>query len=262
MGGAGVIIGMTTGLGDNERFTLVTDFVKTVKAATSLSDVEAVLADATRAFDFDHFALIQRLSNRNSVGPIQLTDYPSGWIEHLLEQEFFAHDPVLMASEKSVAAFCWTELPSIIRVTPRHAAFMAAARAQGLGEGFTVPIHVPGEATGLCSFVTGHNRALPMATLPAMQYVACFAFEAARRLACRPGEASDAPRLTQRQLECVVLAAKGKSNWVVGELLGLSQQTVHKYLENAKRRYGVSSRTELVVRALFDGQLTFTDIID
>ena len=59
-----------------------------------------------------------------------------------------------------------------------------------------------------------------------------------------------------------MLAAKGKSNWVSGQLLGLSPDTVHKYLESAKRRYGVSSRTELVVRALFDGQLSFNDIIN
>jgi LuxR family quorum-sensing system transcriptional regulator CciR len=44
-------------------------------------------------------------------------------------------------------------------------------------------------------------------------------------------------------------------------LLGLSPDTVHKYLESAKRRYGVSSRTELVVRALYDGQLSFNDVI-
>jgi LuxR family quorum-sensing system transcriptional regulator CciR len=44
-------------------------------------------------------------------------------------------------------------------------------------------------------------------------------------------------------------------------LLGLSGGTVHKYLEAAKTRYGVATRTELVVRALFDGQLSFADVM-
>ena len=151
-------------------------------------------------------------------------------------------------------------------MTRQQRIYMQSAHEQGLTRGYTVPIHVPGEASGLCSFVTAGNRELPGESLPAVQYLACFAFEAARRLALsRPGpdqgEAKAAPRLTQRQLDCVVLAARGKSNWVAGKLLGLSPDTVHKYLESAKRRYGVSSRTELVVRALFDGQLTFKDII-
>lgn len=244
----------------NDQFRIVQDAVQTIKTATSLSDVEATLGDATREFDFDHFAMIQRLSQRNRTGPIHLTDYPAGWIELLLKNDFYMHDPVLAASERTVAAFCWSDLPALVPMTARRKRFMEAARVQGLGQGYTVPIHVPGEATGLCSFVTGHNREIPAAALPAMQYVACFGFEAARRLATRAR--SEPPRLTQRQLECVVLAAKGKSTWVVGELLGLSQQTVHKYLENAKRRYGVSTRTELIVRALYDGLLSFNDVID
>ena len=36
---------------------------------------------------------------------------------------------------------------------------------------------------------------------------------------------------------------------------------MHKYLEAAKTRYGVATRTELVVRALFDGQLSFADVM-
>lgn len=242
------------------QFRTVQDAVRSIKLAGTMADIEGSLGEAARRFDFDHFALIQRLSKTNSVGPIQLTDYPPDWIELLLRNDYYMHDPVLAASERTVAAFTWCELPQLVPMTPRRRRFMDSARQRGLGQGYTVPIHVPGEATGLCSFVNAHNRALPDAALPAMQYVACFAFEAARRLAVRP--ASAPPKLTQRQLECVVLAARGKSTWVVGELLGLSQQTVHKYLENAKRRYGVSTRTELIVRALHDGLLSFNDVLD
>ena len=221
-------------------FAQVATFVRALKAARTLTEIEETLGEATHYYAFDHFALVQRHSQRSGSRPIQLTDYPPEWIAHMLREQRYTDDPVLIASERTVAAFTWRELPALLPLTRRQTSYMQAARTRGLGEGYTVPIHVPGEATGLCSFVTGHNRALPTAALPAMQYLACFAFESARRLAPKP--ATDAPpRLTQRQLECVVLVAKGKSNWVVGELLGISPQTVHKYLENAKRRYGVSS---------------------
>jgi LuxR family quorum-sensing system transcriptional regulator CciR len=36
---------------------------------------------------------------------------------------------------------------------------------------------------------------------------------------------------------------------------------VHQHLEAAKRRYDVASRTQLVVRALFDSQITFADVL-
>ncbi len=246
--------------------------MRSVKAATSLPEVSQVLSAATRDFSFDHFALVQQVKSRLPIGPVQLSDYPEAWIDLLSTTAYYVHDPVLVACQKSVAPFAWNDLPAMLSLSKHQRAYMDNARAAGLDAGYTIPIHVPGQASGLCSFVTTRGRAMPAESLPAAQYLACFAFEAARRLVSDgpPGgpaggesvATDDPPRLTQRQLDCVVLAARGKSNWVSGQLLGLSPDTVHKYLESAKRRYGVSSRTELVVRALYDGQLSFKDVMD
>jgi len=242
-------------------FSDVQVFVKTVRDADSLQGISETLSDATRRFRFDHFAMVQRVSARLTAAPVQLSDFPTDWVDLLVSGDYYVHDPVLVAVEKSVAPFSWADLPTMLRMTKHHHSYMRSAHEQGLSQGYTVPIHVPGEASGLCSFVMAGDRALPAESLPAAQYLACFAFEAARRLAVDRAEAVDTPKLTQRQLDCVILAAKGKSAWVSGQLLSLSPDTVHKYLESAKRRYGVSSRTELVVRALYDGQLSFSDII-
>jgi len=241
----------------------VQTFVRAVRAAPTMTDIGLVMKDATRSFRFDHFALAQQMGNGAQLGPVRLTDFPDSWVDRLVSQGRVSDDPVLMASERRVTPFAWSSLPGIMNMNPRHHAFMAEARAAGLSEGYTVPIHVPGQASGLVSFVMAKDAELPADSLPAAQYLACFAFEATRRLklADSGGTESKAPRLTQRQLDCLVLAARGKSNWVAAQLLGLSEGTVHKYLEAAKARYGVSTRTELVVRALYDGHLSFADVI-
>ena len=245
------------------HFRNVQTFVRAVRESPSLTDIGLVLKDATRSFQFDHFALAQRLNAPSCVGAVRLTDFPDAWVENLVPSGRVADDPVLLASERSMTPFAWSNLEKILPMSVRHRAYMSQARAAGLVDGFTVPIHVPGQASGLVSFVMAEGRPLPAESLPAAQYLACFAFEAARRLkmADAGGVQPDAPRLTQRQLDCLVLAARGKSNWVAGQLLGLSGGTVHKYLEAAKQRYGVASRTELVVRALYDGQLAFADVL-
>lgn len=247
------------------QFSDVQTFVQTVREAESLKGISEVLSDATRRFRFDHFAMVQRVTSRLASQPVHMSDYPDQWIDLLTTGDYYVHDPVLVAVEKSVAPFSWSDLPSMMKMTKHHFTYMKSAQEQGLTRGYTVPIHVPGEASGLCSFVTAGDRELPADSLPAAQYLACFAFEAARRLAVlqAPAEVdSKPPTLTNRQLDCVVLAARGKSDWVAGKLLGLSADTVHKYLESAKKRYGVSSRTELVVRALYDGQLSFNDVVN
>lgn len=262
---------MVTVLGGHSvsKFSQVQQFVRTVRQANDLTAVTHVLSDATQAFDFDHFALVQRVNKRVAMGPVQLSDYPANWIERLGATTYYVHDPVLAACEKSAAPFSWDSIPGMIAMSRHQKTYMQDARAAGLDAGYTVPIHIPGGASGLCSFVTTNGRSLPADSLPAAQYLACFAFEAARRLTMRDSAEADGStgeagvnKLTPRQLDCVVLVARGKSNWVAGQLLGLSPDTVHKYLESAKLRYGVSSRTELVVRALYDGQLSFSDIMN
>lgn len=240
-------------------FGTVRDFVAEVKSANSLGAISGLLSDATRAFEFDHFAMTQRYGLRIDGVPVQLHDLPDSWTELLSNRDYWRNDPVLAACERTVAPFAWDDLAELVELTPRHRTYMEKAAASGVANGWTVPIHIPGEATGLCSFVLTDDRDLPEASLPAVQYLACFAFEAARRLAGRGDP--PAPKLTRRQVECVVLAARGKSDWVAGQILGLAPDTVHKYLEQAKARFGVSSRTELVVRALYDGQIGFSDIL-
>ena len=53
----------------------------------------------------------------------------------------------------------------------------------------------------------------------------------------------------------------GKTDWEIGRILGIAEATAHEHIEAARRRYGVGKRTQLVIRALFDGQITFSDIL-
>jgi LuxR family quorum-sensing system transcriptional regulator CciR len=233
--------------------------VRALRAAASLTDISMILGEAGRQLGFDRFALVQTLQSQTALGAIRLTDFPEDWVTQLAASSRLADDPVLLASQRSVAPFAWHQLEELLSMNQRQRAYMQRAQAAGLAGGFTVPLHAPGEASGLVSFVSGGTVELPQSSLAAAHHLACFAFEAARRL--QGAKTGPPPALTQRQLDCIVLVARGKSNWVAGQLLGLSDQTVHKYVEAAKARYGVATRTELVVRALNDGQISFADVL-
>lgn len=242
----------------------VQTFVRAVRAAPDLASVDVLMADASREFGFDHYGLTHVERTGHRAAPIYLSNFPSAWLDSIANSQLYVHDPVLVASERSAAAFAWEDVPSILRkLTSKQKNYMEEAKRNGLAEGFTVPLHIPGEASGVCSFATSGNRPLPRATLPAAQYVSCFAFEAVRSLVlAQPASAptaEDLPRLTQRQLDCLVLVARGKTDWVAGQLLGLSPETVRMHIDNAKERFGVTSRAQLMIRALFYGQLSFAD---
>jgi DNA-binding CsgD family transcriptional regulator len=67
--------------------------------------------------------------------------------------------------------------------------------------------------------------------------------------------------LSERERQCLELAAQGKDDWSIGSLLCISERTAHNHIERAKRRLGVCTRVQVIVHALNDGQIAFGDVI-
>jgi DNA-binding NarL/FixJ family response regulator len=66
--------------------------------------------------------------------------------------------------------------------------------------------------------------------------------------------------LSARELELLVLVARGLSNAQVSSSLHLSQATVKRHLVNIYEKIGVSSRTEATSKALAEGWISEADI--
>src|SRR5476649_355678 len=248
----------------------VQEFVRQANRIVDIDELRSLLKGIVPTLGFDYFALVHHVNVYHTNGSIvYLFDYPQCWTEVLDSRGYFSDDPVLAACQKSAAPFAWSDVPKIVPLTSKHEEIFRSAKVAGLGEGFTVPIHIPGEITGSCSFSMRLGRDMREAMLPAAHYVGSFAFEAARRLSQRMAASRDpalaaplTPKLTRRQLDCVLLAGRGKSDKDVAQILGISDQTVHQHMEDAKRKYDVATRMQLIVQALFDNQLAFADLVN
>lgn len=249
------------------QFEDVQAFVREANLATRREELQGSLDGVTRELGFDYFALIQHFDVRATPlsEVVRLFSYPQAWRRLILERDYLVDDPVMAACRTRATGFMWSALDKIITLTPRQREYLDLAGREGLGDGFAVPIHIPGEGGGSCSFAVRTGREPPQASMPAAHYVACFGYEAARRIHLRTLSARErgergTPKLSTRQLDCMVLAARGRTDSQIAEQLGIHERTVHQHVEEAKRRYDVKSRTLLVVRALFDGQVTFADV--
>jgi LuxR family quorum-sensing system transcriptional regulator CciR len=246
-------------------FQEVQTFIEAANRATDISELKSLLNDMSRALGFHYFALVHHIDIHSvPMDAVQLVEYPATWAEKVVEKDYFGDDPVNAACQKMAAGFRWSQIGNVIDLTSRQKEILQSASQEGLGEGFTVPVHIPGEYAGSCSFSVRSGRDFPDEAVPALQYAGIFSFEAARRIFRKSVEKlppAPPPRLTDRQLDCLLLVARGKSDWDTGHVLGISDQTVHSHIENAKRKYGVSTRTQLVTHALFDASLTFADVM-
>ena len=66
--------------------------------------------------------------------------------------------------------------------------------------------------------------------------------------------------LSAREMEILLLVARGLSNHQIAGALTLSEATVKRHLANAYPKMGVSSRSEAVRKALFEEWITIQDI--
>lgn len=234
-----------------------------VETVGSADELAAAMAAISMELGFQYFALSHHVDVATAGdAAIRLHNYPRRWADYYDENALGVSDPVHRASHVTSIGFSWSQIAAMIPLTPADLRILALGRAQGIGDGFTVPAHVPGEARGSCSFASEAGRPLPHVMLPMAQLAGNFAFEAARRLwmgrgglLSRPG-----PALTDRQRDCVLWVARGKGDWEISRILGVSEETVARHIKQACERYGVHKRTLVAIRALFDGTLTFTDI--
>lgn len=70
-----------------------------------------------------------------------------------------------------------------------------------------------------------------------------------------PPPAGDQRRLTSREVEVLIWAARGASNWQIGERLGISENSVEFHFRNIFDKLEVSNRVSAVVTAIKSGQI-------
>lgn len=246
-----------------EAFERAEAFVRDVNGITDPEGLAEALGVITREMGFRHFALSHHVDIRRAAGAaVRLHNYPDDWAEFYDENSLGPSDPVHRASHLTSMGFAWSQIPQMIELSPRDQEILEHGRSRGIGDGFTIPAHVPGEANGSCSFANPADVPLPGDALPLAQLVGGYAFEAARRLwRVRETPRGEVPRLTDRQRDCIVWMARGKSDWEIARILGIEHQTVVRHVKLARERYGVGKRTLLAIQALFDGSISFHDIL-
>lgn len=242
-------------------FAVAAEFTSAISAAHERVSLTAILSEACAAMGFSFFALSHHIDFAHSPDAgVRIHNYPGEWAAWFDARGLGVSDPIHRASHMTAKGFRWREVPRLIALTKNDHLVLDAARAHGIGDGFTIPANIPGEARGSCSFATADAVPLSEASLGCAQLVGLFAFEAARRIElARPS--APLPILTDRQRECVLWVARGKTDWEIAQILGVSHATVIEHVRNARERYGTSNRLVLAVRVIFDGALCFSDVI-
>ena len=230
-----------------------------IETAVELKDA---LQQASKRMGFDHFALSLEARTSDDVDTqMLLHDYPDEWAGVYTSFDLAGRDPVRRACDKAFGGFTWERIDQLIPMTRGDRQMLDVGRKYGISNGITIPRHLPGMARGTLTFAVAPDRSLPHRWLVVAEYLGTLALTSALKISgmSRPVAL---PRLSDRQRECLLWVARGKTAAETAIILGISSETVIQHLKMARERYEVHCSQSLIIAALFDGLIGFGDVFN
>lgn len=167
---------------------------------------------------------------------------PPGWEDAYAREGGDGWNPIARAASLRVRPFRFREIHSD---DPRMRVLWDFLESFAIPDGLAIPCHAPGRHVGLYSIGFEDVSALSPRERATIELAAMALHN---RMLDLSGVAADAPVLTAREHDCIGFVAEGKSDWEMGVILGISQSTVHRHVENAKRKLGAVTRAQAVAR--------------
>lgn len=236
-------------------------FVETCESHTSAEAVGVSFLAEMESIGFPYVALASHVDPLNPPpGAVMVLRYPQAWVEHFSAEQYQRFDPVFEYATRRVTPFRWNEGRFIAALSRMQMRVLEEGREAGVADGVTIPIRGPDALPASCSLVP-HPEGVDPESYRLAHAMAVYAHERARRIFAQSMIEAGNP-LTAKERQCLVLVARGKSDWAISQLLGVSANAVNRTIERAKKRLGVATRTQAIVRALHTGEISLYEITD
>ena len=175
--------------------------------------------------------------------------FAEGLVTRYIEERHYRSNPVIAAARDTLEPVYWEDAVASAGLSEEEREFVASYRAAGIGAGVGIPAFGPNGRDGQCGlgFAPGVRRLRPP-VLREYQWVCQLAH--LRYCAILIPTLRPAPRLSGRELEVLKWVACGKSNGLIGDILGISAHTVDAHVRRLCLKLGVSDRISAAVRGI------------
>lgn len=220
-----------------------------IRRQKTLADVAKVFRACIAPFGFVTYACGELdLKDRNR-SVYYIVDWPESWRSFYLNSKLIERDPVVDSLAYRHEPFTWTDLQHDRKFGKAGREALKLMASHGWVEGLVVPLPGGTGRVGLVSLVGREAKCAPDAK--AYLSTISIGFHVyAKSLVAREPFAVPPAGLTEREIACVRLVAKGKSDAAIAQSLGVARSTAHEFIEKAKRRLSAHTRMEMTAVAV------------
>ncbi len=228
----------------------VDDFAQASFSVGTMDELHTAFGRAIGHHGFEHYACtVLRPSDslNDAVATATAVKYPADWIGQYVEADYASIDPIMTKSLSTAEPFFWDDLAGL---SSRQRRLFGDAADAGLRTGICLPIHSPfGEV-----FVM--SAASPVRDIDARRarlqmYLLTAQFRLVHLELVRGADhAQPGPSLTDRERECLLWSARGKSSWDIGMIIGISEFTANFHIRNACAKLHATNRILGITKAI------------
>lgn len=225
------------------------DFIESLSESVDEKDLQRSMTDLLAAFEVRRFAYLSQIPSA-SPQPRYISNYPTTWTSHYLSKKYQMIDPVVACAESSETPFSWGKKFVLGYGSTAERRFFDEAADFGICSGMTIPILDRRGGRAALTFAADEDCPALLRLVDrytrAFQLVATSYHIQVRRV-CSRNNIVNGVNLTPRECECLQWAAKGKSAWETGQILGIKRRTVAFHLDNARAKLGVRTVAQAIV---------------
>ncbi len=239
--------------------TSLNGFIDALSRAGSLEAIHGVCADFCHFSESEHFIYGARIpTSLTQPSFIYVSGYPEKWRERYLERNYLCIDPVVAHCTRSSLPINWSQVAPLEKKDKQARMFMDEARDHGLRSGISFPVHTACGESAMFSLGSSddHKKAGPRieAMSPNALLFTAHLHEAVRRLFSQVDHLPISQiSLTEREKQCLLWAAEGKTTWETARILNISERTVIFHVQNAAEKLNVVNRQQAIARAISTG---------
>lgn len=234
----------------------LSQFHARINAETTIADCSRAFLNALRPFSIATFACGEVDTSVKQRTVFFAIEWPERWRSFYLQSGLIERDPVIICLAYYKEPFTWSDLGRDRLLLQVGLEALDRVRKHGWSDGLIVPIPRGGTRYGLVSLVAEAPHIISEAEKSLIALLAVCFHERVRALAPKQGFPLPPAGLTEREVQCLSLIARGYSDREVGQELGIAPSTAHEHFENGKRKLDVSSRAEAVAVAVSLGIIT------
>ncbi|HTP77879.1 MAG TPA: LuxR family transcriptional regulator [Rhizomicrobium sp.] len=229
------------------------DFIEQLDGQTDIASLIQSFQALIAKFGLDCFLVGDPTQPKvPRAGRLWASTWPADWLSHWIERNYIAVDPVINQLLMRNEPVRWHDARQAADDLGRR--ILDEAGQFRLTDGFTVPVYT---REGIIVGITmgGERLELGRQDETCLHLAAIYFHAKLERLRQRALPLSGAQKLTPRERECLSWVASGKTDWEISQILNISEQTAHEYVQNALIKLNATTRAQAVATAIFTKQM-------